>query len=177
MILEVTTSMVHNPDTSRCQITLITPCSFLPFCSNQFYRTKLALAFLFLSSFYLCLVFLCSCSSSCSSCCCSPSCLLRKTSHAVRSTLSSSSALIVFFHRINVHTSLTLLKLTKTSWQISLSSFSILTRYSLASTDLRSFDSCLFSMDETMRHDERRAPTTFLYATESRLRSCVYESD
>jgi len=37
-------------------------------------------------------------------------------------------------------------------------------------------DSSLLSMELTMRHDARRAPMTFLYATESKLRSSTPSS-
>lgn len=46
-------------------------------------------------------------------------------------------------------------------------------RATLASFSLL-FSFC--SMLEMMRHDARRAPTTFLYATESRLRSSTVSS-
>lgn len=49
---------------------------------------------------------------------------------------------------------------TRTSWQIVLSSASIFFRYSSA---MLCFAASLFcSMDEMTRHDDRRAPTTFL---------------
>ena len=58
---------------------------------------------------------------------------------------------------------------TRTSWQIVLSSSSIFFRYSSA---MLCFAASLFcSIEEMTRHDDRRAPTTFLYATERRFRS------
>lgn len=55
------------------------------------------------------------------------------------------------------------LVLTRTSLQISRSSHSTFSRYSLAICCLRSAEPSVFcSMEEMTRHDDRRAPTTFL---------------
>lgn len=60
------------------------------------------------------------------------------------------------------------------SLQILSSSPSIVLRYSsmiFTSIELGSLVTSLDSIEEMMRKDARRAPTTFLYATDSRLRS------
>ncbi len=63
---------------------------------------------------------------------------------------------------------------TNTSWQMSLSSFSTFSRYSLAICCFFSEPSVFCSIEEITRHDDRRAPTTFLYATDRRFRSCKH---
>lgn len=64
------------------------------------------------------------------------------------------------------------------SSQISVNSFSIFWRYSLMRATWASLplDSSFCSMDVTIRHDARRAPMTFLYATDSKFRSSTDSS-
>lgn len=59
------------------------------------------------------------------------------------------------------------------------SSFSIFSRYALMALAwvVLPLASSLPSMDETILHDARRAPMTFLYATERRLRSSIESSE
>uniref|UniRef100_A0A8D8U8B0 Uncharacterized protein n=1 Tax=Cacopsylla melanoneura TaxID=428564 RepID=A0A8D8U8B0_9HEMI len=59
---------------------------------------------------------------------------------------------------------------------MSLSSFSTFSRYSRAICCFRSEPSVFCSMEEITRHEDRRAPTTFLYATDSRFRSSLDSS-
>ena len=66
-------------------------------------------------------------------------------------------------------------RMRRISPQISFSSFSTFPRYDLICALFASwfFTRSLSSIEDRMRHDARRAPMTFLYPTDSRLRSSI----
>ena len=66
-------------------------------------------------------------------------------------------------------------RIAKISWQMSSSSFSTFTRYVAMDAPFASprCERSLSSMEDKMRQDARRAPITFLYPTDNKLRSSI----